>query len=291
MLLFAYLLRYGLPLGEDVLVLSFVAILRSTIHISLLICWCVSLYRRLVNNQIRRIIMGTGVLMAVWLLAKTVKYEFLVQTTDALGRYMWYSYYIPMIFIPLFGVFIIDHMGKPEGYSSPRYMRYLYIPAAVMLLTVFTNDAHQLVFRFYDGFAGYDKSYTYGITYFIIMAWYILLSLYFPVMLVKKCRAPGSTGVQKLPIIIILFSIAFWVAYTMRLISADLTVVDCIIIASLLESAIQTGMIPSNSNYQEIFNGTTLPIQVVDADYQPHYVSAGALPYPRRICAGVLTVR
>lgn len=277
LLLVALLMRY-VPVGESMLLAAIVTTIRNCIHISLLVAWCISLHRRLMNPQIRTVLVTTGVLMILWLVAKTVKYEFLVSSADPIGRYMWYSYYIPMLLIPLFGLFAVHYIGKPESYRAPRWMKLFLIPAFLLIGLVFTNDLHQLVFRFDNGFANYDKDYTYGIPYFILMAWYILLTLYFVFALLRKCRVPGSKKMQKLPIIIALFGVMFWAVYVLKLVSVDLTVIDCLIVTCLLESAIQSGMIPSNTNYQEIFSVTTVPIQVVDNDYQPHYVSAGALP-------------
>jgi hypothetical protein len=123
----AHQLRY-IP-SSNVFATSFAMLMRSTIHISILAVWTVSLHRRLMNAQVRRILVGTGILMAFWLAAKTIKYEFLTVNTNPLGRYIWYSYYIPMLLIPLFGVFVVNHIGKPEEYRTPKWMQYLYIPA------------------------------------------------------------------------------------------------------------------------------------------------------------------
>lgn len=278
LLLFARDLRYG-SIGEINQLVSVAAIvLRNVIHVSLLVAWCISLHRRLLNPQIRTILVTTGALMVLWLLTKAVKYEFLVSITDPIGRYIWYSWYIPMLLIPLFGLFVVHYIGKPEGYRTPKWMKALLITAFLLIGLVLTNDLHQLVFRFYNGFANYDKDYSYGIPYFVLMAWYILFTLYFVIALLRKCRVPGSKKMQKLPLVIAICGVVFWTVYVLKLIKVDLTVIDCLIIASLLESAIQSGMIPSNTNYQEIFSVTTVPIQVLDEDYQPHYVSAGALP-------------
>ena len=277
LLLFALSLRY-FPWGEGALAGSIFMVIRNGIHVSLLVAWCISLHHRLMNSQIRKILVTTGALLVFWLAAKTVKYDFLMSSTDVIGRYIWYSYYIPMILVPLFGLFIVHRIGKPEDYITPKWMKALLIIAFLLIGLVLTNDLHQMVFRFNNGFASYDKDYSYGIPYFILMAWYIFFTLYFVVALLKKCRVPGSRKLQKLPIVIAIFGIAFWVIYVLKLITVDLTVIDCLIVASLLESALQSGMIPSNTNYQEIFSVTTVPIQVVDENYQPHYVSAGALP-------------
>ncbi len=55
--------------------------------------------------------------------------------------------------------------------------------------------------------------------------------------------------------------------------------VDCLIISLLLESAIQSGLIPSNTNYDEIFRTSTVAAQIVDEEYRPRIMSAAAVPF------------
>ena len=253
--------------------------MRSLIHISLLMGWCMTLYQRILNPQVRRDMIILGGLMAFWLTAKVIKWEFVDDRTFWLGRYLWYSYYIPMILIPLKGVFIIDHMGKPEGYRNPEWMKALYIPALAILAGIFTNDLHGLAFSFPNGIELFDYDYGYGIFYFAAMAWFVLLGIYFVVMLLKKSRVPGSKRMQKMPLNIMLGAVGFWTLYCLKIIqSVDLTVCDCVIISLLLESAIQSGMIPSNTNYRELFRTSTIAAQIVDQEHQVCYTSALAMP-------------
>lgn len=258
---------------------AFFLAVRNMIHISLLLSWCVSLRRRIINVQVRRSVVAVGLLMAFWLTAKAVKYEFVSDRTFFLGRYIWYSYYIPMILIPLLGVFIIDHIGKQEGYRNPRWMNILYIPAFAILAGIFTNDLHQLAFTFPKGIELFDSEYGYGPVYFAAMAWFVLLGIYFVVMLLRKSRVPGSKSAQKLPAVIMGGAVVFWILYCLGVFrSCDLTVVDCLIIALLMESAVQSGLIPSNTNYHEMFRASTVAAQIVNEDYQPCFVSASAVP-------------
>lgn len=200
--------------------------------------------------------------------------------THPLVRYLWYGFYVGMLFVPTLGAFIIDYLGKPETYSHPKRLNYLLIPPTVMLAAVFTNDLHQKVFVFYNGFINFDLEYGYDWAYYIVMSWFIVMGFYFVVMMLVKSRVPGSKKLQKMPLMIMSGAALFWIGYSMRLYNCDLTVTDCLIIVLLLESAIQSGLLPSNSNYQQIFDATTVPVQIVDTDYQPHYVSGGALPIP-----------
>ena len=215
---------------------ALVRAVRNVIHVSLLISWCVSLQRRIMNVQVRRCLVTINIMMTFWLTAKVIKYEFIFDRTFWLGRYIWYSYYIPMILIPLLGVFIIDHMGKPEGYRNPRWMKRLYMPAFAILIGVFTNDLHQLAFDFPQGIESFDYVYGYGPVYFAAMAWFVLLGVYFVIAVLKKSRVPGSRGMQRLPVLIMGGAVLFWTLYCLGFLrEVDLTVVDCLIISLLLE--------------------------------------------------------
>ena len=282
LIVIAYLMDLLDSVTTNVVMQAFMRGIRSVIHISLLISWCVSLQRRIINPQVRRSIVAVGALLAFWLTAKVIKYEFIAYRSFWLGRYIWYCYYIPMILVPLLGVFIIDHMGKPEGYRNPRWMNTLCIPAFAILIGIFTNDLHQLAFDFPEGIELYDYEYGYGLLYFAAMAWFVLLGIYFVIMLLRKCRVPGSKGMQKLPAVIMGGAVIFWTLYCLGIFrDLDLTVVDCLIISLLLESAIQSGLIPSNTNYHAMFRASSISAQIVDRDYQPCFTSASAMPMTR----------
>ena len=251
---------------------------RSVIQISLVIVWCSSVRTRIINKQVRHYLIAVGILLAFWLILRTCKWEFIAQNGTHLGRYLWYSYYIPMVFVPLLGVFIIDHIGKAENYKTPNSFKYMYIPAAFLVAAVFTNDLHQLVFSFPKGLENCESDCIYHPLYYITMAWFILLGIYFVVMLIKKSRVPGSKHFQKLPAVILCISIVFWALYCLHIVGGDLAAIDCIMIIALLESAIQIGLIPSNTNYNELFRNSTVSAQIVDADYQPCMVSGTLAP-------------
>lgn len=250
--------------------------IRSVIQISLVIAWCLSVRTRIINKQVRYYLIAVGILLAFWLILRTCKWEFIAQNGTHLGRYLWYSYYIPMVFVPLLGVFIIDHIGKAENYKTPNSLKYMYIPATFLVTAIFTNDLHNLVFSFPSGYQNSESDCIYHILYYITMAWFILLGIYFVVMLIKKSRVPGSKSFQKLPAVILCISIIFWIMYCMHIVGGDLAANDCIMILALLESAIQSGLIPSNTNYNELFRNSTVSAQIVDADYQPCMVSGTA---------------
>ncbi|MBQ7868444.1 MAG: hypothetical protein IJ354_09895 [Clostridia bacterium] len=267
---------------QDSLLAISMMTLRWAIQVTLTVLWIASIQRRILHTSIRRMLLFVGVLLLGWQIVRIVKYDYVI-ITEPIGRYCWYAFYIAMILVPLIGVFVVDHIGKPENYRSPAWMKYLFIPALFLLAVVFTNDLHQLVFTFHNGFELYNSDYGYGFMYIPVMAWFFVLTLFFAIGLMVKSRVPGSKSFQRLPLIIAIFGICFWGGYSAGFITGDLTAIDSLIIIMLLESAIQSGMIPSNMNYKELFAQSTIAAQIVDGQQKIHYASANAAPLDQAV--------
>ena len=262
-------------------------IIPHVIFVALSIGWVISVRRRILDKRIRKYLIFVGLLMSFWLAERSVKWFFVSEFSD-LCRYMWYAFYIPMILIPLLGVFITICIGKPETYKMPWWLNLLYIPAFALIIFVFTNDFHNLVFEFPNGIYYFNEQYEYRFGFYIVCAWFIILGFYFVAALVIKSRVPGSKTFQKLPLIIMACSVVFWVFYALGLINADLTAVDCLMITLLLESAIESGLIRSNAGYTEFFEISTVAAQVVDKNYHTMYISSYADDLPDDVMQNAL---
>ena len=281
LLIVAYAFRLIALNVSDVFVKTILTILRSVIHIALVSLWCSSVYYRVVNKQVRNLLLVVGALMLFWILSKTIKIEFFPNVTDVAIRYMWYGYYIPMILIPLIGIFITMYIGKPYNYKKPSWTYLFYIPALILLVGIFTNDLHNWAFTFPNGIENFNDDYSYGVLFWITATWFSGLGILFVVLLIRKSKLPGSKKMQKLPLYIICVAIIFWILYATQVIDADLTIIDCLIIIALLESAMQTGLIPINTNYREIFESTTIPVAIIDNGYVTKYRSGGATSFSK----------
>ena len=280
-LIVAYAFRLIALNVSDVFVKTILTILRSVIHIALVSLWCYSVYHRVVNKQVRNLLLVVGSLMLFWILSKTIKIEFFPNITDIAIRYMWYGYYIPMILIPLIGIFITMYIGKPYNYKKPSWTYLFYIPALILLVGIFTNDLHNWAFTFPNGIENFNDDYSYGVLFWITATWFSGLGVLFVVLLIRKSKLPGSKKMQKVPLYIICVAIVFWILYATQVIDADLTIIDCLIIIALLESAMQTGLIPINTNYREIFESTTIPVAIIDDGYVTKYRSGGATSFSK----------
>ena len=227
----------------------------------LLLAWLLSVRQRIMQTSIRRYLMASGALLAFWLYIRTCKWMFFSDVTWP-ARYCWYAYYVAMILVPLFGVFLIQYLGKSEEFELSPKWKLLYLPAFCLLALVFTNDLHQLVFQFPEGSPFSDARYSYGPGYMVVAGWSILLGLYFVLALLWKCRAPGKRWFQRLPLLVMMAEVGITVLYCLKILKCDLTALDSIMIVLLLESCIQSGLIRSNSNYDRLFEVADVEAQV-----------------------------
>ena len=256
--------------------------LRSGLYVFLFSVWCYSLWIRIVQTQARRYLLAISVLMVLWILLRSIKFS--IENTDA-ERWLWYFYYFPMLFIPMLSVFVSRSLGKGEDFRLPRWTKLLYVPTLLLLLLVLTNDLHQQVFSFPSGVLS-DRAYRYESGYFFVLAWEALCAGFALLSMVKNCRIPRSRRIRWLPLVPLALSLAYAYAYVKKVhwvwvLAGDMTVSQCLIFASILECCIQCGLIQSNLGYDELFEATSLPVQITDSAFCSQYVSVamqGTLP-------------
>lgn len=261
---------------ENVFWNSVLSLSRHLIHLGMITYWFISIRQRIVSKTIRRYLLWAAALIGFWLYIRTVKWMFLEDGT--LCRYIWYAYYIPLILIPLFGVFIIQCIGKQQDYQLPDKIKLLYIPALLLLVLIFTNDVHQQVFGFPHGIAHYNDQYTYQIGYFLTLLWCVCLGLYFAVMLLVKSRAPGKPWSRRFPFVVLIVGVILTILYCLRVVVFDMTAVNCFLIVLLLEGSIQSGLIRSNSMYDALFSSADIDASITDQDGNICFASKLAEP-------------
>ena len=248
---------------------SFASKLRSYIYIGIISAWYISLKMRIVEKRIQRHLCAVALLMIFWMVVRTIKFG---STNNTIQRYLWYFYYLPMLFIPLEAFIISMSLGNKK---LPGWIKYLFVPANLLLLLVLTNDIHQRVFIFKDSLLS-TKAYTYGIGYYIVALWMITFAGISLFIMVSKCRLKDSW--IYLPLFPFAISILYAIGYAkevpfVRVWLTDLTVAQCLFFMSMFESCIQSGLIQSNVGYRELFEATTMKAELFNKDFKLLYSS------------------
>lgn len=267
-------------LTENTLLRDFI---RVVLQISLISAWGLSLYRRIVQARARRYLCGVAVLMLLWLNFKALKY-YIVTDVHAI-RYLWYLYYLPLVYIPLFMLFASLFIGKTEDYKLKWQVKLLYIPAILLFLMVMTNDLHKFAFSFPQHDFSPDN-YQHGIGYFMVFGWFALCtfaSFYVMYSGGKIKRKPRAFA----PLIVALVLTVYYIITYMvenpvtKLLAGDLSSACSLLFAAVFECCIHCGLLPVNTRYDEMFVASTgNSAQIVDEQYRVRYASQQAEPIP-----------
>ena len=243
--------------------------IRTALYLLLFTLWGFSLDRRIIQRQALHCLRLTAALMLLWLILRTLKYS--VVAGPAAGRYIWYLYYLPMLFLPLLGVYIALSMGKSEDYRLSRGTGMLSIIPAALFLLVITNDLHQQVFAFKSGVPGLPVSgtYSYRPLYFICLGWMVVCMAFSLVCLFRKSRIPSGEGKRITPFVLGCGMLLYGILYlsgipAVRWWFGDMNVMFCLLYAAIYESCIRCRMIPSNTGYVELFEASTLAACIAD---------------------------
>lgn len=248
----------------------YVNYIRAALYLLLFSLWGYSLDRRIIQPQTLHCLRLTAALMLVWLVLRTLKYEIVTDPTTA--RYIWYLYYLPMLFIPLLGVYIALFLGKPQEIRLNVRTGCLAIVPTVLFLSVITNDLHQQVFAFSGGVPGGqdNSSFSHRPLYFACLVWMIACMVFSLVRLLNKSRIPGSGKKNLAPFVTGCITVLYGVLYlsglpAVRWWFGDMNVMFCLLFAAIYESCIRCRMIQSNTGYVELFEATTLAACIADS--------------------------
>ena len=243
--------------------------IRTALYLLLFALWGFSLDRRIIQRQTLHCLRLTAALMLLWLILRTLKYSVVTDLTA--GRYIWYLYYLPMLFLPLLWAYIALSMGKSEDYCLSQRSSILSIVPAVLFLLVITNDLHQQVFAFKSGVPGLPVSgtYSYRPLYFICLGWMVGCMAFSLVCLFRKIRIPSGERKRITPFVLGCAMLLYGILYlsgipAVRWWFGDMNVMFCLLYAAIYESCIRCRMIPSNTGYVELFEASTLAACIAD---------------------------
>ena len=250
-------------------------LLTNLIYIGLAMAWGFSISRRTLHRDDRRWLLLGCAMAVLWLFLRAVKYRFF--SDDAITRHLWYLYYVPQILAPLFSLFAALQLGRREDAAFSRRWYLLFIPAALLIGGVLTNDLHQLVFRAVPGAATLEADYTHGWMYYLAMTWIVGLLLATGIIVYRKCRVSESRRYAWIPLCVFLggfalCALSFANTYTFH----KMPECFCLTFAAFWESCLQVGLLPTNGHYRFFFSESTVAAQIVNGRGEPVYRAKNA---------------
>lgn len=250
-------------------------IIRSLIYIFMFLIWGITLRNRIVQIQAKRFMTSIAGLIVFWVAIRSVK--FVIAQSPFAVRMLWYMYYIPMIFIPMFALLVALSLGKPENYRLPGVTSLLYVASVLMVIFVLTNDLNCLVFRFPGEREMWDdRDYSYAGGYYIVAGYMLLCTIGAFVTLISKCRIPKARKTFIMPLLPVVAMVIYTLLYVsgeitggtfIHRLAGDMTVTVSLLTALSFECCIHCGLIRSNTYYIQLLQPCTVPALITDNDY------------------------
>lgn len=246
------------------------AFLAHTIFISLVVAWGVSLIHRMIRKDMLIYFLMVAVLILFFLVVRMIKYE-LTMDTDALLRYLWYSYYVPQMIIPPTILLVAFSIENKKSKLLAKTWYLIYLPAVILLVLIFTNDIHEWVFalNFDNGF-----SYEHRTIFYIALAWEIIITFVSLIVLSLKCGISACRRKTWIPLTFFIVCMAVSTTCFLMDTSAykipELLCFTCIV---MIESCIAIGLIPSNEEYENYFYHSACSALITDERFNVVYNS------------------
>ena len=249
--------------------------LTNLIYIGLAMAWGFSISNRILHKNVQQYLLLGCTMAVLWLFLRAVKYRFF--SDDTITRHLWYLYYVPQILAPLFSLFAALQLGRREGDALSRKWYLLFIPAALLIGGILTNDLHQMAFRAAPGAVTLEADYTHGWMYYLAMTWIVGLLLATGIIVYRKCRISESRRYAWVPLCVflggfVLCALSFANTYTFH----KMPECFCLTFAAFWESCLQVGLMPTNGYYRYFFSESTVAAQIVDGQGRPVYRAQNA---------------
>ena len=282
-----------------------------SLYVILLAIWCVVIHSRVTQRNMRIYLTAENILMLFGMTIRFIQEAFrlrfsgeaLTNNYMLLMRFSGYCTNIAFILIPLFGLYASFGLAKTEEYRFNRMWHTLLMPAVSLVIIVLTNDAHHFTYRLVFDETRSTLYYIPAIGFYIIICWTFALLFLRIHMIYRRSRplnwftsvTPRASNAESpshrkfnsaglamfIPLfftIMIALAIIPYIAASFvveyELLEQEVTLFFLEIL--VWESCILVGLVPVNTHYDEVFDRSTIAMQIVNKDGEPYLRSLGA---------------
>lgn len=239
------------------------------VYMLLLFGWQHTISTKITQKTIRSHLTAQNVVSILYLTVRFIQDAFLY-TNISWMRFTGYFINIAAVFIPLFGLYSALYLGKADDYRISKKWFLLLIPACFLSIMALTNDVHHFLYYivpeepqpnlYFHPYIGTYIIYLWGL-------WMIGHQIY--VIYQRNGTTKSDPLYRKMtpfyePILLLLFSIPYArAAYVVRFELVEYSAGLIFILVLCWELYILTGLIPVNTQYEEVFRRSTVAMQIL----------------------------
>lgn len=239
------------------------------VYMLLLFGWQYTISTKITQKSMRIHLTAQNVVSILYLTVRFVQDAFLY-TNISWMRFTGYFINIAAVFIPLFGLYGAFYLGRSEDYRISRKWYLLLIPACVLSVTSLTNDLHHYFYYIVPEEPQPNLYFHPYIGTYIIYLWGLWMIGHQVYVIYQRNGTTKSDSLYRKmipfyePILLFLFSIPYAAAaYAVQFELVEYSAGLIFILVLCWELYIFTGLIPVNTQYEEVFRRSTVAMQIL----------------------------
>jgi len=221
-----------------------------------------------------------GLLLLGWSILHLIEYQV---ESPVRSRYIWYSYNVFELTLPLIFLWMAYVVDKPDGKTKmPLWFRIVVAVNIANIILNLTNDLHLFVHPLDINDPDWRLYYGYGIGFYFWEAGWILPLLAAVVILLTKIGIYIRKRMLLLPLFFFVMQLVYQFAFIARVpvvFQSNRIIVNGIFVLLFVESIIRSGLIPLNTKYRTLFTHSPLSMRIIDNSMHTVLCSASAVWY------------
>ena len=252
------------------------------VYMLLLFSWQHTITTKITQKSMRCHLTAQNIVSILYLTVRFVQDAFLY-TDISWMRFTGYFIIIAAVFIPLFGLYSAFYLGKADDYRISKKWYLLLIPACFLSVMALTNDLHHFLYYIVPEEPQPNLYFHPYIGTYLIYLWGLwMIGHQVSVIYRRNGTTKSDPLYRKLipfyePILLFLFSIPYAAtAYVVQFELVEYSAGLIFILVLCWELYILVGLIPVNTQYEEVFRRSTVAMQILSPDGERIAISENA---------------
>ena len=253
------------------------------VYMLLLLRWQYTITTKITQKAMHCHLTAQNIVSILYLTVRFIQDAFLYVNIPWM-RFTGYFINIAAIFIPLFGLYGAFYLGKADDYRISEKWYLLLIPACLLSVLALTNDLHHFFYYIMPEESQPNLYFHPYIGTYIVYIWGLSIISYQVYVIYRRNGTTKSDSLyRKLipfyePILLLLFSIPYAAsAYVVRFELVEYSAGLIFILVLCWQFYILTGLIPVNTQYEEVFRRSTVAMQILSSSGETIAASENAV--------------
>ncbi|MCR5742233.1 MAG: hypothetical protein K6F92_00690 [Lachnospiraceae bacterium] len=256
-------------------------------YVLLMVWWASGIIDKVTSDILKQCLLVIDLMMFVWVTVRLLQDTVLVGNVAAL-RWTGYIILYEALFIPHAGLYAALALGRNSMKKYNRRMRWTNLVTGIFTILALTDRFHHFIFYIDPSEPQPNTIYHPNIGFYLLIAWALLLVIGRVGIIFMRNSSYGgdSLRMRLFPftevVLLLIFAVPYILSnFVVKYEIIEFTVGVFFIDAIFWELCSITGLVPTNTNYEEVFKNSSLSMQILDKSGKVVVASDNSRPIGR----------